>query len=507
MARCDVGLCVAQGNEDPVAAEWVVFRNLTAAGRSGEAFDLAERIVEESQDPRRIAQALIEKLVALLNMGETSRLGPLLDEIHAILRTTRDPRLVGEFHALAGLIAFEHGSLGNAMMNVVHSERALRRMTEVNLAAVDAWHDLSGVYSSLGFHAKAMAAHREGTRVCAAAGISPAEAVFIEMQVRSAVAHDQRGDTEASVRHLQAIVAAGRSLLAELVVVERVSLRYAVNRLAALGRPIELDVPVDTDVDLLPADVNRLAEVCKAIANGDAKLALALLDAAPRAIDVLGAAEPLRLRSMALEQLGDAAGALAAERAILRVISREDRQLRDLFADSVSARLDQDRLRRVAVQYADEAYTDPLTGLPNRRRVPGFVAALAQRGVGAMLGVLDLDGFKAVNDTHGHPSGDLVLQRIAGIFARAVRHGDLLVRHGGDEFIVILPGTSAPGAEEIGDRIRMAVDAEDWSALVPDTPVSVSIGWAELSDDADAALRAADANLYRAKRARRQSAT
>jgi diguanylate cyclase (GGDEF)-like protein len=489
--------------EDSVAAEWVVFRNLTAAGRSAEAIELADRIIAEDSDPRRVAQALIEKLVALLNMGETKRLGPLTDEIYTVLRRTPDPRLVGEFHAIAGQVAFEQGSLGTAMMNVVHAERTLRRMTELNLAAVDAWHDLSASYSTFGFHDKAMQAQREAARLSAAAGISPTESVFIQTQVIAAVSLDQRGDTDGCVRHLQSIVATGRPLVLELVVMERVVLRYAVKRLAALSQPIALEVPFDHADDLLLADINRLAEVCEALAAADPGRALALLEAAPRAIDILGAAEPLRLRSLALSQLGNTAAALATERAILRVICTEDRQLRELLTDSISARLDQDRLRRMAAQYAGEASTDPLTGLPNRRRIAKFVAGLAHRGADAMLGVLDLDGFKAVNDTHGHPTGDLVLQRVAGIFARAVRQGDFLARHGGDEFIVILPGTTAPGAEEIGERIRAAVTAEDWSALVPGTPVSVCIGWAKLAGDADAALRAADEDLYRVKRARR----
>ncbi|MBB5867064.1 diguanylate cyclase (GGDEF)-like protein [Allocatelliglobosispora scoriae] len=494
---------MARDSQDPVAAEWVVFRDLTAAGRSAEAIELAERIVAESHDPRRVAQALIEKLVGLINMGEARRFGPLLDQIHGMLRDAPDPRLIGEFHAMVAHIAFEHGSFGKAMMYAVHAERSLRRMNDVNLAAVDSWHDLASAYSLMGFHPKALECQREAARLCAAAGLSPAMSIFIEAQVRAALSLDQRGDTDGCVRHLKSLIAASQTLLPDLVVVERVPLRYAAQRLAALGHPVTLAVPPSTQVDdQVVADIVRLGDACEAIAAGDPGKAVAVLDDAPRAIDILGTAEPLRLRSLALTQLGDLAGALETERAILRLLTAEDKHTRDLFAASVSARLDQDRLRRVAVQYADQASTDPLTGLPNRRPVAGFVAGLARRGLNAMFGVLDLDGFKAVNDTHGHPSGDLVLQRIAGIFARTIRQGDLLTRHGGDEFVVILPGTSAAGAEEIGARIKAAVDAEDWDLLVPGTPVSVSIGWAELTGDADAALRAADDALYRIKRAR-----
>lgn len=202
---------MSHGNEqDPVAAEWVVFRDLTGAGRSAEVITLAERVVAESHDPRRIAQALIEKLVAYMNMGHTSGLGPLLDEIYVALRKAPAPRLVGEFHTMAGMIAYEQGSLGTAMTHLVHSERALRKMTEVNLAAVDTWHDLSGAYSWLGFHVEAMAAARQGARICAAAGLGAAFAANMATPVQAALYLDQRGDTEGCVRDLRALVEVGR---------------------------------------------------------------------------------------------------------------------------------------------------------------------------------------------------------------------------------------------------------------------------------------------------------
>jgi diguanylate cyclase (GGDEF)-like protein len=497
-------LCdVTPERDDFVAQEWEVFRERTANGRSMEVIELADSIIASTDDPRRIVQALIEKLAARLNMGEARSLGPLIGEINARLHGISDSRLVGEFHSIAGIVSFESGSLSTAMMNLVRAEQALRRMTEVNIAAVDSWHDLSVAYSMCGFHAKAMEAQREAADLCKVGDLPPAAAVLIEARVRAAVGFDQRGDTTGCVRDLRLIVAAGGPLADRLEIAERVFLRYAVHRLGSLGVTVPLAVEPDESSDLFLDDVNRLTDVCIALERNEAKRAITLLDDAPNPLDVIGAAEPLRLRALALSQLGDIPAALTVEREALHVVMAEDHQLRELLTDSISARLDQVRLRRVAAEYAGKAYTDPLTGLPNRRRTAEVAASLAQQGKVASLGILDLDGFKAVNDTHGHPSGDLVLQRVAGIFARAARKGDLLARHGGDEFILILPETAPADAEDIGAQICAAVSGEDWSALVPGTPVSVSIGWALLDGDLQSAVKAADDALYRCKRSRR----
>ena len=111
-------------------------------------------------------------------------------------------------------------------------------------------------------------------------------------------------------------------------------------------------------------------------------------------------------------------------------------------------------MRREAARYEGEALTDPLTGLPNRRRLERYIAAVVARGERVVIGVCDLDGFKAVNTRHGHHSGDLVLQRIAGVINRVMRRGDFVARYGGDEFVVVLPGAGMAEAAEVARRIE-----------------------------------------------------
>lgn len=151
------------------------------------------------------------------------------------------------------------------------------------------------------------------------------------------------------------------------------------------------------------------------------------------------------------------------------------------------------------------ALLDPLTGLPNRlalfARVEGMVAA--EKDPGFALAYLDLDGFKQVNDQHGHDVGDEVLREAARRMAAALRENDLLVRLGGDEFAILLPGlTDAPSVRRIAERVIAGV-SEPFEANGVTVSVGASVGVAVSPTDARDTLelvKIADAALYRVKR-------
>ena len=153
------------------------------------------------------------------------------------------------------------------------------------------------------------------------------------------------------------------------------------------------------------------------------------------------------------------------------------------------------------------AHFDPLTGLPNRSLLADRLQqaiALARRG-NAPLAVLmiDLDGFKDVNDTLGHAAGDDLLMSVAARARECVRTSDTIGRLGGDEFLAILPATDARGAEQVGMKLVEAM-ARPYRIDGRDVQVSVSVGASLLPDhgcDAQALQRAADAALYEAKSA------
>ena len=153
------------------------------------------------------------------------------------------------------------------------------------------------------------------------------------------------------------------------------------------------------------------------------------------------------------------------------------------------------------------ALTDALTGLANRRAfqeaLEAEVARVDRHGRPASLLFLDLDHFKAVNDTHGHAVGDEVLEGFAQVLKQGCRKGDLGARIGGEEFAVLLPATARVPASLMAERVRRVVEARPLGRTVR-VPVTVSIGLATTEDlpqppSAEELLRRADAALYRAK--------
>jgi diguanylate cyclase (GGDEF)-like protein len=116
-----------------------------------------------------------------------------------------------------------------------------------------------------------------------------------------------------------------------------------------------------------------------------------------------------------------------------------------------------DRLLQAEAMQRGMAERDPLTGLFNRRSFDDALARAAEDGGAAALVLFDFDGFKAVNDEHGHPTGDAVLRAVAEACARVVRDGDCLARIGGDEFALVAPGAAGAGVERIVEALGAAI--------------------------------------------------
>lgn len=169
--------------------------------------------------------------------------------------------------------------------------------------------------------------------------------------------------------------------------------------------------------------------------------------------------------------------------------------------EAEAVRAERDRLQVDNDELAREAMTDPLTGLGNRRAFERSLArALRGRPAELALLAIDLDHFKAVNDTFTHLVGDDVLRRVADVLLEQLRPGDPAFRIGGEEFAVLLHGGSALSAAAIGERVRRAVALHAWHEVVRGLAVTVSVGVAA-ARDADADGNAAETLRLRADRA------
>lgn len=189
-----------------------------------------------------------------------------------------------------------------------------------------------------------------------------------------------------------------------------------------------------------------------------------------------------------------------------------------LFSSLVAGFIEREMLMRALqaanTQLLDAALRDPLTGLPNRRALYEQLVRLLQHapldGNAVLVGMLDLDGFKQINDQYGHQAGDALLCAVGARIAAILRAGDMAGRLGGDEFLVLATGSQGNAAQAAailqqrileatcgdytlpGVTLRYAGASTGVIAILPDTGL-----------DADAALRLADMRMYDVKRERR----
>ena len=200
-------------------------------------------------------------------------------------------------------------------------------------------------------------------------------------------------------------------------------------------------------------------------------------------------------------------------------VERKNEELRAALQELQQSR---EKIEAQNVELVKLATRDGLTGLLNRRAFfeAGETAVQrvqARRGSLAVA-MLDVDHFKRFNDTHGHATGDLVLQRVAQCVSQALRQGDIVARYGGEEFCVLMEDVDQAGALVVAERVREAIQSQAGRKLTEqgDSPVTASLGlcWGQVGSeqtatdktlDLSAMLRRADEALYEAKRGGRNA--
>lgn len=253
------------------------------------------------------------------------------------------------------------------------------------------------------------------------------------------------------------------------------------------------------------------------VADDDAPMALEQwhsVAARELQLDEAGADELLEESQAALDSVAEMFDSSSpGDQPVNDLLQRAREGLARLSLDVVAA-LSQEQTRAANLEnenerLAAEAMTDSLTGLPNRRAFEeALTNAISGHERGSLKGqlgmmVLDLDKFKAVNDTYGHQVGDDVLRAAAGRLKGQCREGEMIARVGGEEFAVLLPSTDAEGIQVAGDRLRSALADSPVDTAAGPLEVTTSIGVAIAPfidpDTMTALFQRADEALYAAK--------
>lgn len=159
----------------------------------------------------------------------------------------------------------------------------------------------------------------------------------------------------------------------------------------------------------------------------------------------------------------------------------------------------------------DAAVIDPLTGCYNRRefenQLKRNISGAVRHKTKLSVFMFDLDHFKTINDTYGHPAGDTVLKEVSAIVQQNMRTGDILARYGGEEFIAILPDTDQTRAMELADRLRSRISRKVVTHGDHQIKVTASFGVSEMgrNTDMERIIQDADTMLYKAKRSGRNT--
>jgi diguanylate cyclase (GGDEF)-like protein len=202
-----------------------------------------------------------------------------------------------------------------------------------------------------------------------------------------------------------------------------------------------------------------------------------------------------------IEARGERVGVVTATSSRRAAFAPHQVDLLRFVARTIALDVQNIRLQRVAV-------TDVLTGAYNReflqRRLPAEMEKALAAALPLSVAMLDVDHFKTVNDRFGHEVGDEVLAEVAARLRAAIRSDDLLVRYGGEEFLVVLPRADADRAAEIAERMRSRVAGERFEVGPTTLDIAASVGVAELratgtGETAQELIRRADGALYTAK--------
>ncbi|HET7487008.1 MAG TPA: sensor domain-containing diguanylate cyclase [Acidimicrobiales bacterium] len=302
---------------------------------------------------------------------------------------------------------------------------------------------------------------------------------------------------------LHNLLEVSRRLTAEAATgdVDRAILRHALELVTAQGAALvghdgdAFSTRAETHPGLLIAEglaegaVRRVAETGQSIAQ---------VSATEPAIRNL----PAALVAVPLVSGGRVEAVLVLVRPHAEPFTNAEREVLLALAPVAAAALQSARQSRAAIE---ESLIDPLTGVGNRRRFDMDLGRAMQDGPSTALFMVDLDHFKSVNDTHGHPAGDALLKGVSALMVDGVRPGDTVYRFGGEEFCVLLRHTGVEEAAEVAERVRRSIAERRFGVGKPDPlRATASFGVSAAGDgDGPGLVARADQALYVAKQSGR----
>jgi len=296
--------------------------------------------------------------------------------------------------------------------------------------------------------------------------------------------------------------------------------------LADVGRPEEALALLDS----WPADHARDTLAITSHHRETRGLVLAALGRSAEAVELLAQClaeasnriqeiNACRALAALLEEIGDLRGALDHQKRLFVLVSKRSSENAQRAASVAAVRLEtvqaearatvlqaqatalqrsNEQLNRRSEDLQRQAFEDPLTGLPNRRRLDQLLATDLRS---CSIVMVDVDHFKRINDGHSHLVGDAVLRELAKLLRASCRDGDTALRFGGEEFALLMSGTSATGLLAAAERARVSLQSHDWAALSPGLAVTASFGVALGTEVATSTelLALADRRLLAAK--------
>ena len=454
--------------------------------------------------------------------ADVAESGVLLTELAELAELAGDPRMIGEVAAMRAhrTLGFGHGE--DALADAA-TAFAILTDAPVPAAAEDArrlsraLNGLVLVLIKLGVHELADDVSRKAIAVAAAHGTAMERLVHelnrIRLQLSWALRLERGGRLAAAATRFLGAAESARAA--------GVLWSDALDRTPEGGRDCSI---IRSAYALARPSADHLVVLDAVAATAhftDDRIVLAIatarcLLAAHRRADAAAALRPLR--DELVDDRSEPGLAISLHRELSRIESGSDRSdallrysavleeelwaLRESRLTALRSHSEHHRLVREHGAVAAQALQDPLTGLPNRRALDLRLREISTSANGqpCAIALIDLDRFKAVNDARSHAAGDAVLRAVASSLRTALRAQDLVVRYGGDEFVVVLPATTLPVAQAVLTRATRAV-----AELPVDTGagVTMSVGVVRMppAGSPDAALADADAAMYRAKRA------